>query len=92
MKITIDIDCTPEEARRFLGLPDVVPMQDALMAQIQERMEASMKAMDPETLFNTWLPASLQGLEGLQKMFWDQMMSAAPSGTSDERRGGSSKK
>eukprot|EP00752_Nemacystus_decipiens_P015830 g14140.t1 len=92
MKITIDIDCTPEEARRFLGLPDVVPMQDALMAQIQERMEANMKAMDPETLFNTWLPASLQGLEGLQKMFWDQMMSAAPGGAGDGRRGGSSKK
>lgn len=92
MKITIDIDCTPEEARRFLGLPDVVPMQDALMAQIQERMEANMKAMDPETLFNTWLPASLQGLEGLQKMFWDQMMSAAPGAAGDERRGGSSKK
>ena len=23
MKITIDVDCSPEEARAFLGLPDV---------------------------------------------------------------------
>ena len=35
MKITVDIDCTPEEARHFFGLPDVKPMQDALMQQIQ---------------------------------------------------------
>lgn len=77
MKITIDVDCTPEEARQFLGLPDVAPMQAALMTQIQERMEANMKAMEPEALFNTWLPAGLQGLEGLQKMFWSQMAGGA---------------
>ncbi len=29
MKITVDIDCTPEEARAFFGLPNVQPMQDA---------------------------------------------------------------
>ncbi|MEQ8440795.1 MAG: DUF6489 family protein [Alphaproteobacteria bacterium] len=73
MKITIDIDCTPDEARRFLGLPDVTQMQEAMMAQIQERMEQNLKALDPETLFQTWLPASIQGMEQLQKMFWAQM-------------------
>lgn len=73
MKISIDIDCTPDEARRFLGLPDVAPMQEALMQQVQERMEANIKALDPETLFQTWMPASIQGFEQLQKMFWNQM-------------------
>lgn len=28
MIITINVDCTPEEARAFLGLPDLKPMQD----------------------------------------------------------------
>ncbi|MEW5727217.1 MAG: DUF6489 family protein [Pseudomonadota bacterium] len=72
MKITVDVDCTPEEARAFLGLPDVKPMQDALMAQVQERMTASLSAMDPETMIKTWLPAQVQGMEQLQKMFWSQ--------------------
>lgn len=72
MKITIDVDCTPEEARTFLGLPDVQPMQEALMQQIQERMTASLSAMDPETMLKTWLPAGVQGIEQLQKMFWSQ--------------------
>ncbi|MDQ2102948.1 DUF6489 family protein [Azospirillum isscasi] len=76
MKITIDIDCTPEEARHFLGLPDVKPMQDAMMQDIQERMRASLLAMDPETMLKTWLPAGMQGMEQLQKMFWSQMAAA----------------
>jgi len=77
MKVTINIDCTPEEARAFFGLPDVKPMQDAMMAEIEKRMRANMDAMDPETLFKTWLPVGMQGWEQLQKAFWGQMNQAA---------------
>ncbi len=80
MKITIDIDCTPEEARGFLGLPDVAPMQDAVMAEVQQRLLDNLKAMDPEALFKTWLPAGLQGWEQLQKQFWGQAMGARGGG------------
>jgi len=77
MKISIEIDCTPEEARSFLGLPDVAPMQEALMEELQKRMIKALGSMDPEALFKNWLPASFQGWEQLQKSFWDQMASAA---------------
>ena len=30
MKMTVEVDCTPEEARRFLGLPDVAPLHAAM--------------------------------------------------------------
>jgi len=73
MKITINVDCTPEEARTFLGLPDVQPMQAALMEQLQERMSANMSAMDPEALMKTWLPLGMENMEQLQRMFWSQM-------------------
>lgn len=76
MKITVDVDCTPEEARTFFGLPDVRPMQEALMKQLQDRMSASLNAMDPETMMRTWMPAGIQGFEQLQKMFWSQMNAA----------------
>ncbi|HLO79156.1 MAG TPA: DUF6489 family protein [Magnetospirillum sp.] len=77
MKITVDVDCTPEEARAFLGLPDVKPMQDALLNQVQERMTATLSAMEPEAMLKTWLPAGVQGMEQLQKMFWAQFAGAA---------------
>lgn len=76
MKVTINIDCTPEEARTFLGLPDVQPMQEALMRQMQEQMSTNLRAMDPETMLNTWLPMGLQGFEQFQKLMWSQMSNA----------------
>ena len=66
------MDCTPEEARSFLGLPDVKPMQEMMMHEVQERMKANLSAMDPETLFKTWLPLGVSNMEQMQKLFWSQ--------------------
>jgi hypothetical protein len=85
MKITIDVDCTPEEARAFLGLPDVAPMQDAVLARVQERLLDGLTAMEPEALFKVWLPAGLQGWEQMQKQFWSQMAGAAGRSGPDEK-------
>ena len=69
MKITFDIDCTPEEARAFLGLPDVKPMQDEMMAEVRERMAASLRAMEPAEMMKLWLPANLKGFEPMLDAF-----------------------
>jgi hypothetical protein len=76
MKVSVDIDCTPEELRTFFGLPDVQPMQQALMKDIEARMKANLAAMDPETMLNTWLPQGMQNWEQLQKAFWSQFNAA----------------
>jgi hypothetical protein len=76
MKLKIDIDCTPEEARAFLGLPDLGPMQEELLKEVQERMTKALQAMDPEAMLKTWLPATLKGFEQLREAFFAQMGSA----------------
>jgi hypothetical protein len=73
MKVTINIDCTPEEARSFLGLPDVRPLQDELLRDVQERMTKALQAMDPETMLKTWLPVTVKGFEQLQQIFLAQL-------------------
>ncbi len=78
MKITVDIDCTPEEARSFFGLPNVQPMQDAMMKKIEERAMAGLDAMTPEALVNHWLPAGVQGFEQLQSLFWQSLQGKNP--------------
>jgi hypothetical protein len=78
MKITVDIDCTPDEARAFFGLPNVQPMQDALMKKIEERTVAGLDAMTPEALLKNWLPAGVQGLEQLQSLFWQSLQGTTP--------------
>ena len=70
MKISFDVDCTPEELREFFGLPDVKPMQEALMKEVEAKMRASIAALDPEAMLKTWLPAGMEGFQKLQETFF----------------------
>lgn len=72
MKVTINIDCSPEEARVFMGLPDVRAMQERLVKDMEARLHETMGAMAPESLLKTWLPVGMQGAEQMQKMLWSQ--------------------
>ena len=42
MKVNIEIDCTPLEARQFFGLPDMSSMQTAVMDKMQQQMVANI--------------------------------------------------
>jgi hypothetical protein len=80
MKVNVTIDCTPEEARDFMGLPDLKPMQERMMAEIEQRLRTGVESMNPESLLKTWLPASMQGIEQVQQIqqaFWQQLASIA---------------
>lgn len=87
MKITMNIDCTAEEARDFFGLPDVKPLQERFLSKLEENMDAKIAALDPDKMANTWLPqfvmGSMKGMEQFQKMFFNQGagMSDSPSDT-----------
>jgi Family of unknown function (DUF6489) len=73
MKINIEIDCTPQEARAFLGLPPVEAMQEALVARMQERLAQYLDAAEPDALMSAWLPGGFKGLAQLQEQFWQRM-------------------
>ena len=82
MKVNVEVTCTPEEARAFFGLPDLGPMQQRVMGEIEERLRSSLGAMSPEAIFKTWIPASMQGVEQMQQMqqaFWSQLANIASS-------------
>jgi hypothetical protein len=76
MKISLEVDCTADEARRFLGLPDVAPLQEALLQEVQQRLTANVRAMDPKAMLDSWLPATLKGFEQLQAAFLSRMSGA----------------
>lgn len=99
MKFTVNVDCTPEEARQFMGLPNVAPMQDAIMAQVQEQMQKNLTAMDPEGMMKFWMPqggaqsmgGGMQAFSDMQKMIWDQMSAMMPQDDSSAHEGVSSR-
>lgn len=78
MKFKVDVECTPAEARQFIGLPDVAPMQEAMMKELQKQMMDNVKGLDPETIMKTWMTPSIQGWSEMQKVFWGQMGFKAP--------------
>ena len=80
MKVTIDVDYSPEEARAFLGLPAVAPLQAALMEELQKRMLDGLAKMEPEALLKQWLPTGGEGWDQMQKAFWGQFTGGTKGG------------
>jgi hypothetical protein len=69
MKVNIEIDCTPLEARQFLGLPDLQPMQTAVMEKLQQQMMANIEKVSPEALMQSWFTFDPKIAERFQDMF-----------------------
>jgi len=68
MKINVEIDCTPAEARAFMGLPDVTPLNEHLVAEMQKRMTDNITAMKPEELMKTWTSFGLQAQDQFRRL------------------------
>ena len=69
MKVSVVVDCTPEEARAFLGLPDVQPMQAAMMDQMQQKMVANIDKFSPESIMQSWFTFDPKMGERFQELF-----------------------
>ncbi len=70
MKVTVNIDCTPIEARQFFGLPDVEPLQKAMMGRLQEQMEDQMTKLSPDELMKAWLTPGMENFSKFQQAMW----------------------
>jgi len=82
MRATINIECTPAEARAFFGLPDVQPMQAAMMDRLQERMVSEIDRFSPEALVNQWLATFPQNVERMQDLFANTFLGGIDKGRS----------
>jgi Family of unknown function (DUF6489) len=69
MKVNVEVDCTPQEARQFFGLPDVQPMQDAVMDRLQQQMVSNIEKVSPEALMQSWFNFNPKIAEQFQDMF-----------------------
>lgn len=87
MKISIDIDCSPQEARAFFGLPNVEPMQEALVQRMHKRLEKHLDELEPDALMRLWLPGGLKGLGEMQERFWSQFLGGMAAAASRPDKG-----
>ncbi len=68
MKVKLEVDCTPAEARAFLGLPDVESLNDQLVTEMKRRMDDNITAMQPDELMKTWTSFGLQAQDQFRKL------------------------
>lgn len=79
MKLTIDIDCTPQEARQFLGLPDVEALNDMIVSELYRRTKAEMDTLaDPEKYVARMMGMTGKGMESMQALMMAAMKGQKP--------------
>ena len=72
MKVTVDVDCTPEEARRFMGLPDMSAVHDAYTDKMTKMIDEGITPDAVESMMRNWMPMGEAGMNLWRTMF-DQM-------------------
>ena len=80
MKVNIEIECTPEEARAFMGLPDVSTLNNQLVEEMAKRMSGNLDGMEPDALMKNWM--NLGGEWQKQMMGLMSQAASKPSGKS----------
>ncbi|MDY6892085.1 MAG: DUF6489 family protein [Pseudomonadota bacterium] len=73
MNFRIDIEMTPEELRRTLGLPDVTGLQQQMVTRVREQMEAGAEGYDPLTLLKPYLNGGIGSMETFQKLLFNML-------------------
>lgn len=82
MKFTVNIDCTPQEARSFFGMPDVEPLNKMVVDEMSRRAKENMDTLaDPERLVAAWVNMGGKGIEQFQNL-----MGAAMSGAGEKKK------
>lgn len=72
MKVTVDVDCTPEEARRFMGLPDLSAVHEAYVEKMRKAVTEGVTPEHFNELLRNWGPMS-EGAFNVWKTMLDQM-------------------
>jgi hypothetical protein len=68
MKLNMTVECTPEEARAFLGLPDLTPVNEVLVNSVKQRIEQNIELVSPEFYLKQWYQMGGQASDSFMQM------------------------
>lgn len=89
MKINIEVDCTPEEARRLVGLPDLAPLHAVYLSRVEKLMDKGITPDIVETLVKNWVPMGEAGMglvQGLLGQLGGGILGGAKKSTGDDAK------
>jgi hypothetical protein len=68
VKVSVDVDLTPEEMRRLFGLPDLTPIQNLVVERIAAQVEKGLDQGIVATLTRAMVTGGLQSWDAYQKL------------------------
>jgi hypothetical protein len=68
MKVNVEVDCSPEEARRFLGLPDVTRANDVYVDALTKAMQGVGSFEQMQDVAKQVTPMGQMGLKLFQQL------------------------
>ncbi|MGB3472361.1 MAG: DUF6489 family protein [Erythrobacter sp.] len=92
MKINVEIECTPEEARTFMGLPDVSQANAVYVDTVAKAMKGVSSPDQLREYAENLAPMGQMGLKLFQSFVEGGMRGGTSGGTSRSSSGGSSNK
>jgi hypothetical protein len=86
MKVTVEFDCTPEEARRFMGLPDVDKVNNVYVDAMANAMKGVTSMDQLETFSRQIAPMGQFGMKLFQNFLESTRQSTSSSRENDSSR------
>ena len=68
MKINVEVECTPEEARRFMGLPDLSPVHEAYISKMVDTVQNGVSPDMLGAMLKSWGPMGDAGMKMWQSL------------------------
>jgi hypothetical protein len=88
MKVSVDVDLTPEELRRLFGLPDLTPIQTLVVDRITRQVEKGMDSNLLAGITRSIITGGVQSWEAYQNLLSGIL--TAGSRTGDAKKSGGS--
>ena len=86
MKMNIEIDCSPEEARKLLGLPDVTAANEAYVENISNLMKGAPNLDKLQELGKSIAPMGQMGLQLFQQLIETGAKAAFSGGSTKDKK------
>jgi hypothetical protein len=77
MNISMNIECTPEEARRLMGLPDMAPIHEIYLDKMRQTMTEGFTPDMMETMIRAWTPMGEAGMSAWKKLLENMTLTAS---------------
>lgn len=84
MQFNVNVDCTPEEARAFLGLPDLSPIHQHYIQAILDSFDGQTNIEQMQKLFGQISPLGDAGLKLFSSMM-DLSLGSMKGGSSTKK-------